>query len=78
MLLLINVIVGPADCNHRNCNHNSAQTTCLPMLEITRFTKTKCVNVVTVAVVTICWSYESLVKSLVGRESRKCQTQAST
>ena len=47
--------IGPADCNNCNRNHKLFQNLYSNCLNVTRFAKR---NVVIVAVVTVCWSYE--------------------
>ena len=55
--------IGPADCNHYNCNH-------MLFSESSKFQSTSTQGlkqfVVTVAAVTVCWSYESYAHRIFG------------
>ena len=48
-------VIGPADCNHCNCDHILFQEMYYISSKITRLTQQ---NVATVVVVTVCWSHE--------------------
>ena len=55
--------IGLVDCNHCNCKHKLFQNLYNSSLRITRFTKQ---HVVTVVVVTLCWSHEQFVQNYAG------------
>ena len=55
--------IGPADCNHCNRNHKLLRDLCQSRLQVAIFTKQ---NVVAVAGVAVCWSYEFWLSDLMG------------
>ena len=50
-------LIGPADCNHCNCNPELSQNLCQNCMTFTRFTKQNAVDIVAV---TVCSSYRCL------------------